>query len=101
MLVTQGRNITIIGALSNYGEVFTKLVDTINKEVVEQFIIEFDCKVDLRQSVIVLDNHKAHWGHNVREEAGRRECELLFLPFASSMFNPIETFWSLVKKKWR
>ena len=59
-------NITIIGALS-YGKLFTRLAPTTNKVVVHKFFQEMAEDHSLRGTVMVLDNHRAHWSHDVRD----------------------------------
>ena len=49
---------------------------------------------DLRSSVIVLDNHRAHLSGLVKELFEELRCELLFLPPATSVLNPIEVVWA-------
>ena len=53
---------------------------------------------DLRGAVIVLDNHRAHLSRQVTELFEELRCELLFLPPASSVLNPIEVVWAHVKR---
>ena len=48
-----------------------------------------------------MDNHLAHHSHVVKEFFEDLGCELLFLPPATSILNPIEVLWAHVKRKWR
>lgn len=52
-------------------------------------------------AIVVLDNHRSHYSIRLQEFLNENDVELLFLPPASSVFNPIETVWSVVKDKWR
>ena len=56
---------------------------------------------DLFGNCIVLDNHLAHHSHVVKGLFEELKCELLFLPPATSILNPIEVLWAHVKRKWR
>ena len=53
---------------------------------------------DLSGNVMVLDNHAAHLSRKVRELFEDLGCELLFLPPATSILNPIEVVWANVKR---
>ena len=77
------------------------MVETTNSPIVEQFIRELNEQLNLENSVIILDNHRAHWSESVKSITARCKCELMFLPPVTSIFNPIETFWAHVKRKWR
>lgn len=90
----QGTNVTLLGAVSNFGNMYTMLARTTNKETVEAFLASLGQRFNLTGSVIVLDNHRAHWSEQVRDISKRIKVELLFLPSASSIFNPIETAWA-------
>lgn len=96
----QGSNVTIIGALCR-GKLFTKLAEGTTKETVEAFFKEMADEHDLCGSVVVLDNHLAHHSKAVKELFAELKCELLFLPPATSILNPIEVLWAHVKRKWR
>ena len=56
---------------------------------------------DLRGTVLVLDNHRAHHTEEVIEFLRSVGAEPLFLPPASSIMNPIEVLWASVKRRWR
>ena len=56
---------------------------------------------NLGGAVIVLDNHRAHLSGKVKELFADLQCELLFLPPATSVLNPIEVVWAQVKRQWR
>ena len=50
---------------------------------------------------MVMDNHRAHLSNRIKDLFKQLQCRPLFLPPASSIFNPIETLWSSVKRRWR
>ena len=93
-------NITIMGALC-HGKLFTRLAPTTNTLTVENFFLEMAKEHDLSANVMVLDNHAAHGSRKVRELFEDMGCELLFLPPATSILNPIEVVWAHVKRQWR
>ena len=93
-------NVTIIGALS-YGKLFSRIAPRTNAETVFEFFDQMRREHELAGSVIVMDNHRAHWSHRVRDLLAAQGCELLFLPPASSILNPIEVVWAQVKRQWR
>ena len=93
-------NVTIIGALS-YGKLFYRIAPTTNSETVFEFFNQMRLEHELRGTVLVMDNHRAHWSHRVRDLLEAQGCELLFLPPASSVLNPIEVVWAQVKRQWR
>jgi transposase len=93
-------NITIVGALS-HGRFFARLAPTTNKDTVHAFFQQMAEAHDLTGAVIVLDNHRAHLSGKVTELFAELRCELLFLPPASSVLNPIEVLWAQVKRQWR
>ena len=96
----QGSNITIIGALS-HGKLFTKLVDGTTTDTIEAFFKAMAEEHNLFGNCIVLDNHTAHRSYAVQDLFEELKCELLFLPPATSILNPIEVLWAHVKRKWR
>ena len=55
-------NVTIIGGIGlNMNQMFYKVVETTNKDTVENFFEKFHGKVDLCDKVIVMNNNAAHW----------------------------------------
>ena len=98
MAKTRGSSITILGALSNFGQIFARLGDRTNQASVLDFMVALSHAYDLRDSVLVCDNHSAHWAKVVRTYAESQGCELMYLPPMSSFMNPVETVWAEVKK---
>ena len=78
-----------------------KVAETTNTENVCKFYQELAKSYHLRDSVIVMDNHSSHHSILVRDYLHGLNCKILYLPPATSYFNPIETYWSLMKKEWR
>ena len=62
-VVTKSRrhksNVTVIGALS-HGRLFCKVESTTNADTVSNFIKSLAEAHDLRGTVLVADNHRAH-----------------------------------------
>lgn len=67
----------------------------------EAFFKEMAELHNLCGAVVVLDNHLSHHSRIVKELFAELKCELLFLPPATSILNPIEVLWAHVKRKWR
>jgi transposase len=61
------------------------------------FFLGLHNRINLNDKVIVLDNLQAHKSVILREDLKRWGALLLFLPVATSYFNPIETIWAWVK----
>ena len=57
----RGKNVTLMGCLTNTGMVFCQVVNKTNKEIVEGYFRDLSREVDLKDACIVLDNHAAHW----------------------------------------
>ena len=96
-------NVTVMGALSSTrpGTLFYGVVSTTNSDNVLKFFEAMSEQHNLAGSIVVLDNHRAHLSHSVRQLFRDLKCRLLFLPPASSILNPIESVWSLMKREWR
>ena len=100
---------TILGAIGESlpKAVFT-LAPTTNREHVIEFFRKLRSTVDpnpmlarskQQKLVVVLDNHRAHYGPDVEQLAKQLNMELLFLPPYSPELNSIESLWSIVKGK--
>ena len=90
----------MLGALTA-GDVYVKIADSTKTDTVEEFMKEMHREKNLTGSIMVMDNHPAHHSGRVKQLAEELGCFLLFLPPASSIFNPIETLWAQVEWKWR
>jgi transposase len=60
-----------------------------------------DGKYIEKGSIIVMDNTKFHKRRELEKLARDSECSILFLPAYSPDLNPIEQFWSWLKRKLR
>ena len=103
----RGSGVTILGAI---GECLPKgvfvLAPTTNREHVMDFFKKLRSvvtpnpmtpKVRQKKLVVVLDNHRAHYGLDVRNLASQLNMELLFLPPYCPELNSIESLWSIIK----
>ena len=79
----------------SHGKLFYRIADGTNGKVVREFFASMARAHNLRGSVIVLDNHAAHSTLGVQELLHDEGAELLFLPPASSVLNPIEVSYFL------
>lgn len=77
------------------------MAPTTNADTVYQFFTAMSARHNLAGTVLVLDNHRAHMTGKVLELFQELQFQLLFLPPASSILNPIETLWAHVKRQWR
>ena len=90
---------TIIGGVTNYGKLVTLITYGTKTETFLEFCRRLSQEVDLNDSFIVMDNHRAHYARVVTNFfGGFRNCRLLYLPPVTSIFNPIETVWAEVKR---
>ena len=55
---------------------------------------------EVATSVLVLDNHRAHYGHSVTEYCVSIGLDLLYVPPYASELNPIELVWAHFKRLW-
>lgn len=66
MTKQRGKNVTMIGMMSD-DELYVDVFDTTNAETVHTFI-GLICEIkDMRGSVIVLDNHRAHYSKKLKD----------------------------------
>ena len=80
-----------MGALSQHGgKLFGKLIPTTNAVEVEQFFREMATQHNMVGAIVILDQHRAHHAIRVKELFQELQCQLFFLPPASSQLNPIE-----------
>ena len=79
----------------SHGKLFYRLADGTNGKVVHEFFESMARVHNLKGSVIVLDNHAAHYTLGVQELLHDLGAELLFTPPASSILNPIEVGYFL------
>ena len=91
----------MIGGITNTGVIYTEVVDSTRSDIVVNFFLNLHTMYNLKGAVVVLDNHRAHISNIVKNCANSIGFELLFLPPVTGFFNPIETYWALVKHHWR
>ena len=101
MLKNRGPSITVIGAISKErGLVHLEVFQENNNAIhFQRFLYRLKAKCRGRRVVVVLDNLRIHHAkllHDMYDEHFKE----LFLPPYSSTLNPIEVFWSLVKRRW-
>ena len=93
---------TIIGAITSMRKcLFYYLCDGSTTEHLKFFFKGLDKAISLKGKLIVLDNLSAHRNEQFLSSLKEAGAELLFLPVATSFFNPIETIWAWVKLQWR
>ena len=98
MADTRSEGVTIIGAISSKRRSLVYyLCDGSTGINVDMFFLGLHNRLNLNDKVIVLDNLQAHKSVILREDLKRWGALLLFLPVATSYFNPIETIWAWVK----
>ena len=93
-------NTTILGAMTSE-QFYFRLADGTNGHTVLEYFTSMAAKHKLSGALIIMDNHRAHYKDVVLELLLSEGAELLFLPPASSVMNPIETLWAIIKRRWR
>ena len=76
---------------------FYYLCDGSTIEHVKFFFKGLNKAIGLKDKLIVLDNLSAHRNEQLFDSFLQFEAKILFLPVATSFFNPIETIWAWVK----
>jgi transposase len=95
----QGRNVTLIGAISLKGIVATLSLDGgINGDVFKYFIEHILVPKLWSGACVVMDNLSAHGVDGIRELIEAAGAKLVYLSPYSPDFNPIENCWSKVKE---
>jgi transposase len=97
----RGPSITVIGAISQerglvYFEVFE---DNNNSDLFSNFIRGLKSNCEGRRVVVIMDNLRIHYTKKL-DEVYDDDFKVMFLPTYSSELNPIETLWSMLKRKW-
>ena len=97
----RGASITIIGVISSMRpRFFFMIAPTTTKESVDTFLKKTFKKLDVRDNVIVMDQHAAHNSDLVKARLAKLGLERHYLPAASCCLNPIEHVWGIFKAKW-
>ena len=95
---------TVLGAIGDgLVESYFHITDTTNTENFNTFIN--DLVQQIRPNLenrpyLVLDNHTAHKNVVIRPTL-EQHFNVLWLPSYSCQFNSIETFWSILKRRYR
>ena len=71
---------------------------TIDRLLFETGFVQHFLPVIKKGTVIVMDNASFHRKKQLSCAAPKAECSLIFLPPYSPQFNPIEKFWSWLKR---
>ena len=92
---------TVFGALYN-GHVLYELARSTNKKDLIKFIKKLANSLghQVTSSVLVLDNHRAHWSNDLADCCLGVGLNLLYLPPYASELNPIELVWAHFKRVW-
>ena len=99
---TRGSSVTIMGAIcSKWEEGEFMICEKTNTDNVELFLRQLIPKMDLGNTIVVADNHRAHHANRIQELARTAGFKMLFTPPTCSDYNPIELMWSLFKRQWR
>lgn len=94
----QGRNVTLIGAMSLNGMVAALSLDGgINGDVFKYFIEHILVPNLWIGACVVMDNLSSHGVDGIRELIEAAGARLVYLSPYSPDFNPIENCWSKVK----
>jgi hypothetical protein len=101
LIKTRGPSITVIGAISKERGLvhFEVFVESNNSNLFMNFMQAVKNKCEGRRVVVVLDNLRIHHSKKLNE-IYHKDFKEYFLPTYSSELNPIERFWSIVKRKW-
>ena len=91
---------TILGALSQ-GHLVCCLDEGTKTDTVYNYFRVLASRTDLDGAFVVLDNHPAHKAHKVLDFLRSQRCNVLFLPVATSVMNPVERVWASLKDEWR
>lgn len=76
------------------------LTGTTTSITVEEFLKKTFGKLDVKNNILVMDNHAAHNSYIVRDRIQKLGMVQHFLPVASCYLNPIEHVWGIFKNKW-
>jgi transposase len=101
MIKERGPLITVIGAISaERGLIHTQIYKENNNALhFQQFLFALKAKCAGRRVVVILDNLRVHHA-KILSDVYTDDFEELFLPPYSSVLNPIERLWALLKRRW-
>lgn len=90
---------SVIAALCN-GQIIApfRFQGHCNKNVFFAYISEVLIPVLQKGQTLIIDNASFHKSNEIKQKIEEAGCNLLFLPPYSPDFNPIEHYWSKLKK---
>ena len=71
---------------------------TMDSVLFETWFVQYFLPVIKKGTVIVMDNVSFHCQKQIVRATQKAGCSLIFLPPYSPQFNPIEKFWSWIKR---
>ena len=80
-------------------KIYFKISDKTNTLNVMDFFKYLNQEINLRDKIIIMDNHPAHHSKVVNAFIENHGGKILFMPPISSYFNPIETILTYDKYK--
>jgi transposase len=93
-----GAHTSVIGALSLRGMVAAMTVEgAVDTLCFDAYLARVLAPCLRRGDVVVLDNLGAHKASRIKEVAGKRGAQVLWLPPYSPDYSPIEQCWSKIK----
>ena len=93
----RGKNATLLASMSSGGMEPSIAVEGATTAVVFEAYVEWMLAPCLHPEGVVMDNLGAHRPRRIRELIEGRGCELLYLPFYSPDYNPIEEAFAKIK----
>ena len=91
-----------MGAISSHDDgLYYCIAGSTNTDSVYSFMQYLSTEIVLNNSVMVLDNHRAHHSHRVVQLLRDLGVTVLFLPPSTSYFNAIEFVWRYFKNRIR
>jgi transposase len=97
------KNVTLYGAITESKGIFSyHQCETTNIENFVEFVAVMKRdELNLKNAIIVMDNHSSHQSHIVKNLLAEEEVEIMYLPPYCSELNPIEKLWALMKQYWK
>ncbi len=95
----RSKRINIIAAKTNKGIEASFLFEgACNLEIFEKYIEEALCPILRPGQIIVMDNVSFHKSQKISDLIEAQQCKLIYLPPYSPELNPIEKYWSVLKR---
>ena len=96
------KRISIVAGKNGKGIISPLQYDgTMDSELFEYWMENMLLQDIEKESVIIMDNARFHRKKELEKLATNAKCSVLFLPPYSPDLNPIEQFWSWLKRKLR